>query len=76
MLLILSNAQYFRRMDTDYINQYVVFSGVRYCLYYAIRDIFEKYILLILSNMHYFWEVNIDYLKQNAVFSGDGYCLY
>ena len=33
ILLILSNTQYFRRVDTAYIEQYAVFSGGRYCLY-------------------------------------------
>ena len=62
-ILILSNTQYFRGIDTaDDINQYAI-SNTQYCggdtaytKHYAVFD--------------------TPYIKQYAVFSGDRYCLY
>ena len=81
---ILKVNQVFPLVDTPYTKHYVVFSGGRYCLYwairsifgsqyclyYAIRSIFVESILLILSKMKYFQGVDIAYTKQYAVFLG------
>ena len=71
MLLISSNTQYFRVVDTAYIKQNAVFSRGRYCLYQAIGSIFWGWILFILRTTQYFPGVDTAYTKQYAEFSGD-----
>ena len=69
---------------------YAVFSGGRYCLYWAIRSILRGSILLILGNTNYFEGVDNPDTKKYAIFSGvdtayikrytvflvDRYCIY
>lgn len=52
---IRSNTQYFEGIDTPYIKQYAVYSGVGYCFYLVLRSILEGgSMLLILSKTQYY----------------------
>ena len=68
ILLVMSNAHYFRGINTSYTKQlkefsgidtlctrrYAIFSRGGYCLYKGIGSMFEEWILFILSNARYF----------------------
>ena len=90
MLLIISNAQYFRMVDLVYTKRYAFFSVVytAYTKKYAVfrrvdtaytrehATIFGGWILLKLNRTQYFRGVDTVYTKQHAVNSWDRYCKY
>ena len=68
--------QCFRRVDSIYTMYYAVFSRGGYYSYYALRKIFEEWILFILCTTQYFKVVDTICTMHYAVFSGSGQNLY
>ena len=65
--------QYFPGVDNIYAMHYAIYLGGGYYLHYALRSIFEGWILFILWTTQYFRGVDTIHSMDYAFFSEDGY---